>query len=269
MTTDYQILIEPVKNRRIFEEVSDKLKELIFNGTFKPGHQLPSESALAKLFHVGRQSVREALRVLEISGFITTRPGLKGGAVIEGTLLSKLSNLFLETFKFHRASLEDCVIARRAIEMSVLEFALKNAEESDIEALQRNIALAKAKLNAGAHAFEENLEFHRLLAKASKNYVFSIVMESLLTIFADVRIVVGPVALRQSRAIVSCHEDLLAAIVAKKKSKACELLERDLGVAQQHLLALGEKILIGGRSATGSSESDAPGERAGGRGRKH
>jgi hypothetical protein len=37
MADDYAALIEPVKSKRTFEEVPDRLKELIFNGTLKPG----------------------------------------------------------------------------------------------------------------------------------------------------------------------------------------------------------------------------------------
>ena len=185
MITDYKILIEPIKNRRAFEKVSERLKELIFDGTLKPGQQLPSEAALARLFQVGRQSVREALRVLEITGFITTRPGLKGGAVIEGTVLSKLSNLFVDTFKLHPASLEDCIVARREIEISVLQLTMSNIDQTGIEGLRANIDHAKTKLEAGAPAFMENIEFHRLLARTSKNYVFLIVMESLLAVLTS------------------------------------------------------------------------------------
>ncbi|HVN96439.1 MAG TPA: GntR family transcriptional regulator, partial [Syntrophorhabdaceae bacterium] len=143
MKTDYEKLIEPVKSKRTFEEVSDRLKELIFNGALKPGQQLPPEPALARLFGVGRQSVREALRVLELSGFITIKPGAKGGAMIQSTMLSKLSGLFLETIKLHQVSLEDCFTARRAIEVSVLDLAFKNAEKEDMEAMKDNIMRAR------------------------------------------------------------------------------------------------------------------------------
>src|SRR5665647_401366 len=71
MKSDFISLISPLKSKRTFEDVCDKLKELVFNGTLIPGQQLPSEHALAQLFQVGRQSIREALRVLEYSGFIT------------------------------------------------------------------------------------------------------------------------------------------------------------------------------------------------------
>jgi GntR family transcriptional regulator, transcriptional repressor for pyruvate dehydrogenase complex len=237
MIADYKDLIEPVRSKRTFEEVSDKLKELIFNGTLQPGQQLPSETALAQLFQVGRQSVREALRVLEISGFITVRPGVKGGAVIEGTVLSKMANLFLDTFKLQRISLKDCMAARKAIEESVLDLVIKNGDESAILGFRENIEKARARIKRGNAAFEENLDFHRLLAKASRNHTFTIVMESILTVFSDFKSKHVDASLAESAGIVSTHEALLDAIVGKNRKKAVEVLRKDL--------ALAEEILIG------------------------
>src|SRR5512139_532103 len=122
MIPDYASLIEPVKNKRTFEGVSDKLKELIFNGTLKPGQQLPSETALAQLFQVGRQSVREALRVLERSGFITVKAGVKGGPIIEDTLHRKMAALFLDASRFNRVSLDDYTSALFAIDSALMDF---------------------------------------------------------------------------------------------------------------------------------------------------
>jgi len=240
MIPDYATLIGPVKNKRTFEEVSDKLKELIFDGTLKPGQQLPSEHALAKLFHVGRQSVREALRVLELSGFITIRAGIKGGAVIEGTMLSKIAGLFLDTFKLHKVSLEDCMTARKAIEVSVLDFVLKNADESDIESLRDNIMKAKVKLRASDSAYDENVDFHRILARASKNYTFCIVMESIMAVFSDFKSRATTVTPEQSKNIIKGHEAIVDAIAAKKKKLAIELLGKDLASAGRILLGNSE-----------------------------
>jgi GntR family transcriptional regulator, transcriptional repressor for pyruvate dehydrogenase complex len=237
---DYKNLIEPIKNRRTFEEVSDKLKELIFDGTLKPGQQLPSEHALAKLFKVGRQSVREALRILELSGFITVRAGVKGGAVIEGTMLSKMTGLFLDAFKFHKVSIEDCMTARMAIEVSVLDFVIKNADESDIRNLRENIIMAKKKLRVNNHAYEENVDFHRILARASKNFTFCIVMESIMAVFSDFKSRTVAVNPEQSGIIIEGHEALVNAIVAKKKKLAVGLLAKDLANASNILLGNSE-----------------------------
>ncbi len=231
--TDYETLIEPLKSKRTFEEVSHRLKELIFNGTLKPGQQLPSEHALAQLFRVGRQSVREAMRVLELSGCIVVRPGVKGGAIIESTMLSRLSGIFLEMFKFHKISPKDCVAARRAIEASVLDFVFEKAGDRDIQALRNNVTAARKKVHANKSAYEENLDFHRLLAKASKNCTFSIVMESILTVFSDFRSRHQSVSLKQSKTIVGLHEAIVDALAANQKTKAFELLKEDLAAAEK------------------------------------
>ena len=236
MIPDYAALIGPVKNKRTFEGVSDKLKELIFDGTLKPGQQLPSEHALAKLFRVGRQSVREALRVLELSGFITIKAGVKGGAVIEGTMLSKIGGLFLDTFKLHKVSLEDCMAARKAIEASVMDSVIKNADKSEIEGLRYNIIMAKAKLHENDSAYEENIDFHRILARASKNYTFCIVMESIMAVFSDFKSRFTTVSPKQSINIIKGHEAIVDAIAAKKKKLAIELLGKDLANAGRILL---------------------------------
>ncbi len=231
----YNGLFGPVKNKRTFEEVSDRLKELIFNGTLKPGQQLPSETALAELFQVGRQSVREGLRILELSGFITVRPGIKGGAVIEETILHKLSMMFLDAIKFNRLSLDDFVDARRAVELAMFDFVFKNCGSKEIATLRDNIKKAKLKLKNGLVAYEENIDFHRLLAKASKNYIFSLVEESILAIHTDFKSKLMAATVNQSTQIVLLHEQIVNALLARKKKEAVTYLNEDLSAAKKIL----------------------------------
>jgi GntR family transcriptional regulator, transcriptional repressor for pyruvate dehydrogenase complex len=51
---------------RVFENIIDYFKNLIFKGDLKPGDHLMPERALATMLGVSRTSLREALRVLEI-----------------------------------------------------------------------------------------------------------------------------------------------------------------------------------------------------------
>jgi GntR family transcriptional regulator, transcriptional repressor for pyruvate dehydrogenase complex len=235
MAIDYEALIEPVKTKRNFEEVSEKLKELIFDGTLGPGQRLPSETALAQLFHVGRQSVREALRVLELSGFITVKSGVKGGAVVEGTMLSRLSVLFLETFKLNKISLEDCIEARKTVETSVLDLVSKNARKEDFEALRGSILTARENLSLNKPAFQEHIHFHRLLAQTSKNYTLTVVVEIILAVYSDFTSGYGMLSLKESRQIADLHEGIVNALEAKEKREAVTLLKKDLAVAEKGL----------------------------------
>lgn len=235
---DYKLLIEPIKSQRTFEEVSNRIKELIFAGALKPGEKLPSENAMAQLFQVGRQSVREALRVLERSGFISVKMGVKGGPVIEDTVHHKIAALFLDASKYNKVSLDDYSSAIIAIELSIIDFVLANADKQDIEGLRENIRKAREKLASGVPAFEENIDFHRLLAKASKNYVFCILIEAILAVLSDFRSKLNAVeGVEPSGEITGVHEQQIEAILAKRKRKMAALIKKDLLLAKQILMS--------------------------------
>ena len=60
---------------KVNEEIARQLLSQIRRRELRPGDQLPSERQLAGLFGASRGSVREALRVLELSGVIVSRQG--------------------------------------------------------------------------------------------------------------------------------------------------------------------------------------------------
>ena len=67
-------------NRKVYEGILMQLNEIIAEENLRPGDKLPSERELSERLSVGRSSVREALRALELLGLIETRRG-------EGTFL--------------------------------------------------------------------------------------------------------------------------------------------------------------------------------------
>ena len=224
-------IFQPIEPRRTFKEISEKIKQAIFKGTLKPGDRLPSEVELARQFNVARQTVREALRLLEMSGFITVRRGSNGGPIIENTVLHAATDAILNAIQLQDVSLADLTAARLEIEKGVLRHVVRNADESDIEMLQKNIIRAKEKVSRGVIAFFDNVEFHKLLAKASKNPLFAIVVESIMAVGADYITRIKP-ALEPSKKTVYEHEAILEAIIETKTEKAIHLLE-------DHLMRIG------------------------------
>lgn len=65
-----------IKVQRLHNEVQHQIRQLIDTGVLKPGQALPSERELAQQLGVSRNSLREALRVLEARGIIVTRHGV-------------------------------------------------------------------------------------------------------------------------------------------------------------------------------------------------
>lgn len=61
--------------RRLYREISEQIRSQIESGVFALGTRLPAERDLSELFDVSRSSVREALIVLEINGYVDIRGG--------------------------------------------------------------------------------------------------------------------------------------------------------------------------------------------------
>jgi GntR family transcriptional repressor for pyruvate dehydrogenase complex len=216
---------QPYKSQRSFDGISNEIKKLIFQGVLKPGDRLPSEIEIARQFNVSRQTIRESLRILEHCGFISIQQGVKGGPFVADTILNRMTSIFLDAFNFKHVSIEELTEARCDIEKTMLRHVIDRADESDIKRLRENVQKAKRKLEKKILPFEENITFHKLLAGASKNYIFIIVMESIMAVVSDFRSRLDNVNLERSRRVVKYHENILEAITERNYETGIDLFE--------------------------------------------
>jgi DNA-binding FadR family transcriptional regulator len=126
---------KPLKQTRISEEVLRQLKEAILLGEFKSEGKLPSERELTEQFQVSRGVIREAIRALEITGFVTTRQGNTGGAFLTELSFNHVGNAFLDLFLAGKVSIPEMAQVRRIIEPEVARLAAVNITEAGQKAL--------------------------------------------------------------------------------------------------------------------------------------
>lgn len=67
--------MEQKPEKKMFLQIVKQLRELIASQNIQAGQKLPSERVLSEQLQVGRSSVREALRSLELLGLIETKHG--------------------------------------------------------------------------------------------------------------------------------------------------------------------------------------------------
>jgi len=70
------------RTEKVAESIARQIMQDIRRQKLEPGSMLPAESAMLERFGVGRGSLREALRILEINGLVVLKPGPKGGPVV-------------------------------------------------------------------------------------------------------------------------------------------------------------------------------------------
>lgn len=210
-------MLTKIEKTKIYEEAVDQIKKQITNGTWKPGARIPSERELAEQLGIGRPSIREALRVLEVMGLIEIRLG-QGTFIARGDGSKKHQQL-LEDMLHEDDYVVDLLEVREVIEPQIAFLAAQNANDEDIHALEEIIARMEQKRAAGEKDVEDNLEFHLTLAQAIENRVLYEVMKLLLENSKDIlqRYFEVPGRMRKS---ISGHREILNAIKDHNPQKA-------------------------------------------------
>jgi GntR family transcriptional regulator, transcriptional repressor for pyruvate dehydrogenase complex len=111
---------------KLYIEIVNQLRKMISEDGLKSGDKIPSERELTERLKVGRSSVREALRALELLGLIETRRG--EGTFIkdfhENHLVKLVSTFILQDEK----SKQDVMDTKYLIEMDCLRLLLQKKE---------------------------------------------------------------------------------------------------------------------------------------------
>jgi DNA-binding FadR family transcriptional regulator len=115
-----------IERKRVTDQIIDQLISMIDDGKFKPGDKLPPERHLSEEFQVSRIAIREALRALEGSGFVTTRLGSGGGTYVTDLGFENLSSAFFDLFLADKISLPEIHHVRLMIDGEVGRLAALN-----------------------------------------------------------------------------------------------------------------------------------------------
>ena len=202
-------LIEPIKKTRLAEEVADRIRMLILDGTFPPGRPLPSERLLAQRFGVSRGSLRDAFRMLEMIGLLETRHGQ--GTFPHELTVDRLVAPLASVMTYRHDLQDELLDVRRMFEPAVARVAATRVTGEDLADLQRILDTQRRKLKTGRSAIVEDTAFHAVLARATRNRVVVRLMETLNDLLVESRTLALKQKGRPERSIKG-HEAVVAAL---------------------------------------------------------
>lgn len=192
--TPASIGIEPISPQRIYQEVANQLRRSISEGRLRPGDRLPSERDLSRMFGVSRNTMRDALRVLEASGLIELRLGSTGGAFVLPGSSNAVMNGMRDLYFLGAITPDDLSEARISVSAAVIRLACQRMTEEDLLALEKTVSLAAEMDQAGN--FEERTKhhqaFHVLLAKATHNPILIATTEGIMEVTRQFVKAIGP-----------------------------------------------------------------------------
>lgn len=220
-----QVQFKPAHARRAFDEIIDQIRGLIKAGELRPGDRLPSERALATQFEVSRNTVREALRMLEIAGLVTLKRGATGGSFIAGGDASVVASSLSDALHLTDLSLADITETFYGLSSMAARIACERMTDDDILKLQANLDRATAMTEAGEweDKVEVHLEFHELLAEATGNPLLVLIMRTLTDVVGKTIHQLGPT---HDDSIIRARRTLLRHLKARDAEAAAASLEK-------------------------------------------
>ncbi|HKG39270.1 MAG TPA: FadR/GntR family transcriptional regulator [Conexibacter sp.] len=231
MVDSLVMMFEPIKHgERLPDLVAEQILSTIVSQRLEPGARLPSERDLAEQFGVSRTVVREAVRHLIAKGVVDQRSG-RGVRVasLDPSTVSESMSLFLRTAKLDYAQIDE---VRKTIELQTARLAGERADDDDAAALLASCDRLATCGDDEERAAVEDLDFHRLVARATHNLLFVVMLDSIGGVLLEIRrATVG--APQRLDLVVGYHRRIAERIAARDPDGAERAMRVHLEESQQ------------------------------------
>jgi len=218
-------LIEPIRKTRVAEEIADRIRVLILDGTFPVDQALPAERVLAERFGVSRGSIRDAFHTLETIGLLVTRHGQ--GTFPQELDVNRLIAPLASVLSYRHELQGELLDLRRMFEPAVARAAATRLTDEDLADLDRILDAQREKLKTGRSAIVEDTAFHHVLARATRNRAVVSIMATLNDLLVESRKLTLKQKGRPGRSILG-HEAVVAALRRRDAAAAAEAMREHI-----------------------------------------
>lgn len=201
------------------ERVSlDIVRDIVAQG-LRTGARLPLEAAMAQQYGVSRASLREALRLLEVQGLITLKPGPGGGPVVGSVEPSNLARTASLYFHLGGATYGQLMQTQVLLERLCAQLAARHPDRREVMAP----FIDDLEVGEERRYRTKTVDFHHAVWELAANPVLTLIAQSVTQLVSDhVVSTMDPVELRQD--IVDEHAVLARTIGAGQADKAARLM---------------------------------------------
>ncbi|HEK9101933.1 FadR family transcriptional regulator [Bacillus pfraonensis] len=200
-------------NTKVYLEIVKKIRSIMEEDGLVAGDRLPSERELSARLNVGRSSVREALRALELVGLIETRRG--EGTFIRNFYDNGLVQLIAPFLLQDEKTIRDLLQTKRLLEKDILRIVCdlpKETFSSVLSMLQQVLKKDKSSIQ------EFHQTFFKTLIEQVDNYL-------LYRIWRIVNDYVATLSSEISLESVEIYRKLYEALYAKKEEEALKIYD--------------------------------------------
>jgi GntR family transcriptional regulator, transcriptional repressor for pyruvate dehydrogenase complex len=222
------MILKPIESKTVVEKIVQQITDSILEGELKPGDKIPTETEMIQTLGIGRNSVREAIKMLSALGILEIRRG-------DGTYITKnISSLVLDPLVYsviiEQSSNDEIVELRETLEIDVLEMAIDKVTADDITGLKKlledsNDAYRQKDLDKMATI---DLEFHFTLIEIARNSMLGKIAKGIIQLFfSSIRKTLQDYEVVQQDFNVS-HIEMVDLLIQKDKSRVKSVVQKSL-----------------------------------------
>jgi GntR family transcriptional repressor for pyruvate dehydrogenase complex len=219
--------LDTLKVPRASELVADKLRSLIVDGVVSEGANLPSEKELVLQLGVSRATLREALRILEVEGLISTKTGPKGGILVQRPGVANLTRSLSLLLQLEETPFSVLLEARRLLEPLCANLAAERVTVEEMAELEAIIEQMRLNLHDTNAYIQQQLAFHLKVFAAAHNDVLRLYTTSVGELISARTTQVG-LSLEQRQIGLKSAEGILVALKTRNGKLAARRIELHL-----------------------------------------
>lgn len=217
--------LKPVVRTTLTADVCREMISHLISGDWHAGEKIPAERELSQRLGVGRASLREALKALEIMGMIETRLG-------DGTYVCERSEFLSRPLLWAIASssetdARELIEARMLIEVELAGLAAERATSIDLKAIAEHLACMENAKGSPADFVKADVGFHLAIGRAAANSILMNALELIRNLLQQWILSAAQITGLPDKACQQ-HRQLLLAIKSKDSSAARKAMRRHL-----------------------------------------
>lgn len=231
------------KKEKITSQIVKQIRNAIISGELKQGQLLPKEQDLMQEFGVSKHTLREALRALECMGLITIKRGAGGGPIVSEIDWDIARDSFANFLYFQNFNSQDLSDVRILIEPYITKCATENITEEELLLLQNvhSRCLEAYNNNDMALLYDQEVYFHVLLGKFSRNPVLWVMQDFINTMLIDIKYHLKPTK-EFAAEVMLAHQRIIDAITERNPVKAQTAMLQHLDEVDTGLKSFEEKL---------------------------
>ena len=222
--------LQPIDNKSVVATIVERITNAIIDKQLLPGQKIPTEMMLSESFNVGRNSIREGIKILTALGILEIRRA--DGTYVSDKFSDNMINPLVYSLILEKDSSRAIYEVRYLFEVGAVEQAIQKADENDVKKLKKMLVQMEkeaTKPNPDRYKFTEmDMGFHKSITEITQNNLIVTIGNIIgrLTRSSQLKTVKAMIESSNMKFITEVHEEIVRLIEEKDYDNVRSVIEK-------------------------------------------